>query len=34
VSLSYVMNQMNYDIVGGPRGKALHKCFYDVLLTR
>jgi CubicO group peptidase (beta-lactamase class C family) len=34
VSLSYVMNQMNYDIVGGPRGKALHKSFYDVLLTR
>lgn len=30
-SMSYVMNQMNYDIVGGPRGYGLHKSFYKAL---
>ena len=31
VGLSFVMNQMNYDIVGGPRGESLHRGFYKSL---
>ena len=31
VSMSYVMNQMNYDIVNGPRGLGLHRSFYRAL---
>ncbi len=32
VSISYAMNQLNYDIIGGPRGGSLHRSFYHSLL--